>query len=120
MASIKTLRISSFRNINDITIRLKAPFVCFCGENAQGKTNILEGIYLLANLKSFRAGGISDWIKNDKNESSVAVEIKDDLGTYRTGYKLSRDRRNYFIDNNKRYHFTNCRSNDKTINQTGL
>jgi len=36
-----------------------------CGGNAEGKTNLLEAIYLLSTGRSFRSNNLSDLIKDD-------------------------------------------------------
>lgn len=43
-----------FRNIDDTTISFGPRFNIFHGDNAQGKTNLLEAIFLLGTIKSFR------------------------------------------------------------------
>lgn len=51
----KEIEFTSFRNIESEKIEFKDGINVIYGENAQGKTNILEGIYLFARGKSFRA-----------------------------------------------------------------
>ena len=51
---IEHLRLRGFRNISKLDLELGGSFHVFVGQNAQGKTNLLEAIYLLATLKSFR------------------------------------------------------------------
>jgi DNA replication and repair protein RecF len=49
------LAASQFRNLALLDLALGASFNVFHGRNAQGKTNLLEAIYLLASLKPLRA-----------------------------------------------------------------
>ena len=51
----KEIEFTFFRNIESEKIEFKDGINVIYGENAQGKTNILEGIYLFARGKSFRA-----------------------------------------------------------------
>ena len=51
----KKIEFISFRNIENEVIEFTDGINVIHGENAQGKTNILEGIYLFARGKSFRA-----------------------------------------------------------------
>jgi DNA replication and repair protein RecF len=53
------LRLRDFRNYARLDADFSAGFHLLLGDNAQGKTNILEAVYLLATLRSFRgvAGG---------------------------------------------------------------
>ncbi len=55
--------IFSFRNINEAELSPNERFNVFTGNNAQGKTNILESIYLLGTTKSFRMARNTDLIK---------------------------------------------------------
>ena len=52
---LKSLKARNFRNLERVELETDAPFVVFHGPNAQGKTNLLEAVYALATLKSFRA-----------------------------------------------------------------
>ncbi len=48
------LRCHDFRNLASVDLCLHGDVAVFHGANGQGKTNLLEAVYLLANLKSFR------------------------------------------------------------------
>jgi len=52
---VERLRLVNFRNYARLDISLPGGIVLLYGQNAQGKTNFLEAIYLLATTKSFRA-----------------------------------------------------------------
>ena len=51
---LKKLHLKNFRNYDDITLEFDKKINIFIGNNAQGKTNILESIYVLAVTKSHR------------------------------------------------------------------
>lgn len=51
---IEKVAIHSFRNLTEVRLDCAARWNILVGANAQGKTNILEAIYLLGTLKSFR------------------------------------------------------------------
>ena len=53
---MRLLRIGvrGFRNLQEAQIETAPRFSVFHGENAQGKTNLIEAVYLLSNLQSFR------------------------------------------------------------------
>ena len=55
MTHISQLTLSNFRNFVDLDLRLGPGVSVFFGGNAQGKTTILEAMYLLAIARSFRA-----------------------------------------------------------------
>ena len=49
------LRLSSFRNLKNLELEPGGKFNVFYGNNGQGKTNLLESIYLLSTMKSFKS-----------------------------------------------------------------
>lgn len=51
---LDALRLRHFRNIESAFIQPHRRFNIFAGDNGQGKTNLLEAIYLLSAVKSFR------------------------------------------------------------------
>jgi DNA replication and repair protein RecF len=51
------LRLRDFRNYARLDVEFPPGFQLILGENAQGKTNLLEALYLLATLRSFRGVG---------------------------------------------------------------
>ncbi|MCS1409201.1 MAG: DNA replication and repair protein RecF [Verrucomicrobia subdivision 3 bacterium] len=57
------LRLRDFRNYRFLDIDFEPGFQLILGDNAQGKTNILESIYLLATLRSFRGVGGAQMIR---------------------------------------------------------
>lgn len=59
---LKRLKLFNFRNIAGADIGVSPGFNIFLGDNAQGKTNTLEAIYLLGHLKSFRRVGNMEMI----------------------------------------------------------
>ena len=58
------LRLRDFRNYPRLDVDFTPGFHVLIGHNAQGKTNILEAIYLLATLRSFRGVGGAQMIRH--------------------------------------------------------
>ena len=58
------LRLRDFRNYAKLDVDFTPGFHVLLGDNAQGKTNILESIYLLATLRSFRGVGGAQMIRH--------------------------------------------------------
>jgi len=58
------LRLRDFRNYARLDVEFAPGFHLLLGDNAQGKTNILEAIYLLATLRSFRGVGGAQIIRH--------------------------------------------------------
>lgn len=55
MAYLSRLSLINFRNFGELELDLPLGVVVFTGANAQGKTTLLEAVYLLALARSFRA-----------------------------------------------------------------
>ncbi|WP_058991250.1 DNA replication/repair protein RecF [Anaerococcus rubeinfantis] len=75
---IQNLKLNKFRNYLFQNIEFNENINIFLGDNAQGKTNLLESIYYLANAKSFKSFRDKDLIMF--NEKEIALE-----GTIRKG-----------------------------------
>ena len=60
---LKKLYTNSFRNLEQTDLSFGDRFNIFFGNNAQGKTNLLESIYLLGTMKSFRLAKNSELIQ---------------------------------------------------------
>src|ERR1700761_6735956 len=58
------LRLRDFRNYARLDADFAPGFHLLLGDNAQGKTNILEAVYLLATLRSFRGVGGAQMIRH--------------------------------------------------------
>jgi DNA replication and repair protein RecF len=58
------LRLRDFRNYPRLDVDFSPGFHVLLGDNAQGKTNILEAIYLMATLRSFRGVGGAQMIRH--------------------------------------------------------
>ncbi|MCG8540977.1 MAG: DNA replication/repair protein RecF [Clostridia bacterium] len=71
---ISKLKLINFRNYSSLDIELHNKLNIFIGNNAQGKTNILESIYLTGFGKSFRTSKDKELIKANKNMAYVKVE----------------------------------------------
>lgn len=68
---LESLSISNFRNLKKQQIILSRKVNLLVGDNAQGKTNVIESIYLLATTKSFRTRRDSEMISWGKEEALV-------------------------------------------------
>ena len=70
---IEKIKLQNFRNYEHLEIELNKKINIIYGDNAQGKTNILESIFLCSFGKSFRTTKEKEMIKF--NENSTLVEI---------------------------------------------
>ncbi len=73
---IKNLKLTNFRNYDDIEINFNSNKILFIGKNAQGKTNLLESIFYLSTLDSLRAKTDNELIKWNESYCNIKAEIK--------------------------------------------
>ena len=73
---IKTLVLKNYRNYDELNISFNSKLNIIIGDNAQGKTNILESIYLLSSTKSFLSVNDKNLIKYGRNFSVVRGNIE--------------------------------------------
>ena len=73
---INKIKLNNFRNYEEEEINLKSGINVFYGDNAQGKTNILESIYIASMGKSFRTKKDKELIKLEKQKSFIEVEYE--------------------------------------------
>lgn len=67
------LQLTNYRNYVRTGVRLEKGLNLFIGENAQGKSNLLEAIYLLSTLRSSRASTDADLVRRDIIPSDFPV-----------------------------------------------
>ena len=72
---IDNISLVNFRNYDNLTLKLKQGINIIYGNNAQGKTNLLESIYVLALTKSHRSFIDNNLIKNNKDISKIEGNI---------------------------------------------
>jgi DNA replication and repair protein RecF len=69
------LRLRDFRNYARLDVDFAPGFHLLLGDNAQGKTNILEAIYLIATLRSFRGVGSAQMVRHGQKGYFVGSSI---------------------------------------------
>ena len=72
---IKDLSVSNFRNYDKAEIEFSNGINILYGDNAQGKTNILEAIYMLATTKSHRGNKDKEIINFDREEAHIRAGV---------------------------------------------
>lgn len=69
------LRLRDFRNYARLDVDFSPGFHLLLGNNAQGKTNILEAVYLMATLRSFRGVGSSQMVRHGQKGYFVGGKV---------------------------------------------
>lgn len=71
---ISNLSIINFRSYESINITLNSNINVLIGKNGQGKTNLLESIYFVSNIRSHRTKNDLDLIKHNEQYARITVE----------------------------------------------
>ncbi len=69
------LRLRDFRNYARLDADFPPGFHLFIGDNAQGKTNVLEAVYLLATLRSFRGVGGAQMVRHGQKGYFIGASV---------------------------------------------
>lgn len=72
---IKSLKLNNFRNYENLDISFEKNTNILYGDNAQGKTNILESIYMSSTTRSHRGSKDREVIRIGQEESHIRVCI---------------------------------------------
>lgn len=94
------LNLKNFRNIEEALIIPCEEMNVICGENAQGKTNLLESIWLFTGAKSFRGSKDSAFVNFASEKASLKLKfLSEDVE--KDAELLISDKRNAFLNENK-------------------
>ncbi len=97
---IRKLNLINFRNYKKTSINLDKKINILIGDNAQGKTNILESIYFLALTKSYRTADFN-LINKESELTKVKGEIKINNIYKSMSVELSKEKKHVKINNNE-------------------
>ncbi len=75
---LESLQTRAFRNLTRVDATFGDRFNVVAGDNGQGKTNLLEAIYVVATSKSFRGGKPGDLVGFDEELASVRATLAED------------------------------------------
>jgi len=73
---VNNLKLENFRNISSLDIDFDSEINVICGENAQGKTNIIEALWLFSGAKSFRNSKDNEFIKFGEEKAKSFTTFK--------------------------------------------
>ncbi|MBW4576977.1 MAG: DNA replication/repair protein RecF [Aphanothece sp. CMT-3BRIN-NPC111] len=78
---LKTLHLRQFRNYREQQVDFCAPKTILVGNNAQGKSNLLEAVELLSTLKSHRAGRDRDLVLEGVSDCKITATLERAYGS---------------------------------------
>lgn len=97
---LKNIKIRNFRNYSSLYLPLHSGINIIYGNNGQGKTNILESIYVLALTKSHRSFIDGNLIKEGEENAVIKGTLKKDI-SYNLEILLNKSKKQIKIDNDK-------------------
>lgn len=89
---IKSLELSDFRNYENLEISFDKGTNILYGDNAQGKTNILEAIYVSATTKSHKGSKDKEIINFDKEEAHIRTYLQKEDDEIRVDMHLRKNK----------------------------
>jgi DNA replication and repair protein RecF len=89
---VEGIRLINFRNYNNVGVSFSPGINILIGKNAQGKTNLLEAIYMCSTGRSFRTNRDREIINFHKDEAYVGTQLKIGERDKLTEIKLERDK----------------------------
>jgi len=94
---IKSLKIKGFRNLKEINFEPCENVNVIYGENAQGKTNLIEAVWLFTGAKSFRGAKDSE-LKGFNSENTVLEAVFENNGIIQDAKIIIENRRKAFLN----------------------
>lgn len=89
---IESMELQHYRNYDNLQIKFNPGTNIFYGDNAQGKTNVLEAVYVCCTTKSHRGARDRDIIQFDQDESHIKLQIRKDDVPYRIDMHLKKNK----------------------------
>lgn len=90
---LSQLKLRDFRNYARLDAEFGVGFHLLLGDNAQGKTNVLEAIYLLATLRSFRGSASQQMVRHGQTGYFVGAKVLSQVAREIKMYWSARERK---------------------------
>ncbi len=88
---VKEIKLKNFRNYQDLNIELNPKINIFTGLNAQGKTNLLESIFITSIGKSFRSKSDKDTIKFGEEFAYIKLDVSNEKVTDKIEMRIDKN-----------------------------
>lgn len=89
---IESVELQNYRNYDSLFMEFDQGTNILYGENAQGKTNVLESIYLCGTTKSHRGSKDREVIRFEKEEAHIRMSVNKDGMSYRIDMHLKKNK----------------------------
>lgn len=97
---IREVEFSNFRNLVDDKISFNEYVNIFIGKNGQGKTNLLESLYLISLTKSFKTNKLNNLIAFEKDYFNIRSVFDKSNYSYDMNFSYINNKKNILINNN--------------------
>ena len=95
----RKLTAANFRNIEAATVEFSPGVNLLVGDNAEGKTNLIEAIYYISLGESFRGAPESEMIRFGTDDATVSLDFADSQREQNVSVHIFRDKRRRFEQN---------------------
>ncbi len=89
---IESIELKDYRNYKELHMDFSQGTNILYGDNAQGKTNILESVYVCCTTKSHRSSKDRELIYFGKEESHIKLQVRKDGVPYRIDMHLKKNK----------------------------
>lgn len=89
---IESIELKNYRNYQELHMEFNQGTNILYGDNAQGKTNILEAVYVCCTSKSHKSAKDRDIIRFDQNESHIKLQVRKNKVPYRLDMHLKKNK----------------------------
>ena len=89
---LKSIELKNFRNYEDLDLKFDSGTNILFGDNAQGKTNILEAAYVSGTTKSHKGSRDKDMIRFGEDESHIRTIVEKQGKEYQLDIHLKKNR----------------------------
>lgn len=98
---IQAINIKNFRNFSDVFASFSPRVNIFLGDNGQGKTNLLEALYVLTNGHSFRYADNENLLMKNTNESLLKSKVTIQELDYDIQVHILKSRKHHMVNGKK-------------------
>lgn len=89
---IEAIELQDYRNYDSLSLRLNPGTNIFYGDNAQGKTNLLEAVFMASTSKSYRMSRDRDLIRFGAEEAHIKMTVRKRGVPYRIDLHLKKNK----------------------------
>lgn len=98
---IETISLKNFRNFEENNVNFSKKLNVFLGANGQGKSNLLEALYLTTTGESFRYCDITNLIKSNSEYSYLNTHLKSDEFSNLVHLELVNNKKSFYLNKKK-------------------